>query len=219
MPKFSEIKQLTQDGNYRGDVPLDYLPKVIKGYENNYGLRMDVDFQRAHVWNDQQRSAYVEHLLTGGNGPRTIRFNCPNWNRVTRSDEPCLMVVVDGKQRLTTCLRFMNNEIPAFGYLYKEYEDRLRIAGPGLVFRINDLNNRADVLRWYLEMNEGGVAHTKAELDKVKKLLAEEELKQNVSTVVGIDVAKPGSERTAKALYDKDGKITSWHLIDPQEGA
>ena len=204
MPKFSEIKQLTRDGNYRVDVSLDYLSKAVEGYKTHYALQMDTDFQRTHVWNDEQRSAYVEHLLRGGKGPRTIRFNCPNWNRITRSRIPGPMVIVDGKQRLTACLRFMNNEIPAFGHLYKEYEDKLRIVGPSLVFRINDLDNKADVLRWYLEMNEGGVAHTKAELDKVKKLLAEEMKKP-----IAMDIAKPGAERTVEVLYDKDLNIIS----------
>ena len=171
MPKFRDIPQVTKDGTYRINVSLDWLENQIDRYVLEYNLDMDTDFQRAHVWTDVQSSDFVQHLLRGGIGSDVIRFNCPGWRS---HDITGNMVVVDGKQRLTACLRFMRNEIPAFGYLYKEYEGRLRIIGPGLVFLINDIRNRADVLRWYLEINEGGVVHTQAELNLVRELLAEE---------------------------------------------
>ena len=171
MPKFQDIRKMTRDGTYQINVSLDWLEDQINRYTQEYNLDMDADFQRAHVWTDAQSSAFIQHLLRGGIGSNTIRFNCPGWSgRILTGD----MVVVDGKQRLTACLRFMRNEIPAFGYLYREYEDRLRILGPGLVFLINDIGNRKEVLRWYLEINDGGVVHTEAELDKVRDLLAEE---------------------------------------------
>ena len=39
-------------------------------------------------------------------------------------------------------------------------------------FIINDLPTRELVLKWYLQMNEGNVAHTEEELDKVRQMLS-----------------------------------------------
>lgn len=87
------------------------------------------------------------------------------------------MVLVDGLQRLTAFIRFLNNEIPIFGTYYKDFDDRPRMSNGMLKFNVNDLQTRAEVLRWYIEMNSGGVVHSEDEINRVKKLLEQEETK------------------------------------------
>ena len=176
MPKFVDIPRYVRDGNYCVDIPLDYLEEAYRRYREDYGLDLDVDFQRAHVWTDAQATAFVEHILRGGRGSETIRFNMPGWGsgEVATAGEPTAMVCVDGKQRLTAVLRFLRDEIPAFGHLFGEYEDRPRMVVTGLKFMVNDLSSRREVLRWYLDINTGGTAHTDAELAKVRRLLEAE---------------------------------------------
>ena len=84
------------------------------------------------------------------------------------------MQLVDGLQRLTACLRFLRGEISAFGHYLAEYEDLHALGGIRLSFRVNDLKTRAEVLRWYLEINTGGVVHTEEEIAKVEALLTAE---------------------------------------------
>ena len=170
--KFRDIPQLMTDGTYRINVSLGYLKTQLREYEEEYGLDLDVDFQRAHVWTDKQRTAFVEHLLRGGIGSNSIRFNCTWWRSISKDAEP--MVCVDGKQRLTACLKFLDDKVPAFGTYFSEYEDKPGILC-GLIFRVNNLPTRADVLRWYLEINMGGTLHTEEELRKVERLLEQEE--------------------------------------------
>lgn len=81
-------------------------------------------------------------------------------------------VCVDGLQRITACLRFLNNEIPVFGHFLSEYEDSLSnlIA---LEFVINDLPTKKDVLKWYIELNTGGTVHSEEEIARVKNMLNE----------------------------------------------
>ncbi len=43
------------------------------------------------------------------------------------------------------------------------------------VFCVNDLQTRAEVLQWYLDLNEGGVVHTSEELNRVRAMLAKEQ--------------------------------------------
>jgi hypothetical protein len=115
----------------------------------------------------------VEYILKGGMSGRDIYFNCPGWMISFEGD----FVLVDGKQRLNALMLFLQNKISVFGYRLKEFEDKMTTMN-SLNFHINNLKTKREVLQWYLEMNSGGVVHTKKELDKVRNLL-EEENKRN----------------------------------------
>lgn len=64
----------------------------------------------------------------------------------------------------------MNNEIPAFGAYFNEYEDRVPMDAD-LVIHANDLKSEAEVLQWYLDLNAGGTPHTDEENQRVQKML------------------------------------------------
>jgi len=53
---------------YSCNIPLAHLKKKVEEWENEKmaPLEMNPDFQRGHVWNDEQRSKYVEYILRGG---------------------------------------------------------------------------------------------------------------------------------------------------------
>lgn len=81
----------------------------------------------------------------------------------------------DGKQRLTSVLLFLGNEVTVFGgHKFSDYTDKLRMTGPRFRMHVNNLETRAEVLQWYLELNSGGVVHTEGELNKVRDMLATE---------------------------------------------
>lgn len=167
--KFRDIKRFTGDGHYKCNVPLHSIKRTIDDYIE-MGLDLDPDFQRGHVWTDEDRVAFLEYFLRGGATGRILYFNCIGWNSFERGS----FVIVDGKQRLTSVLMFLNNEIKVFGHYYKEYEDKPSLSDDTFVFCVNELATRKEVLEWYLQMNSCGVAHTTEELDKVKKLLESE---------------------------------------------
>lgn len=173
MPKFREIPEFTQDSPYKIDQPVKSLEEFLDGYFKQ-GLDMNPDFQRGHVWTEDQQIAYVEFLLRGGKSGRDIYFNHPGWMRNWKGD----FVLVDGLQRITAFLRFLRNEIKAFGYLRKEFEDDLNFADPTFRVHINTLQTRAEVLRWYLEMNSGGTPHSQAEIDRVTAMWKAEAAKK-----------------------------------------
>jgi hypothetical protein len=103
-----------------------------------------------------------------------IYLNKPGLSRGSSTEA----VLVDGKQRIAAVLAFTDGEIPVFGkYRYADIEGFPRIdpAYAGFIFAINELKTRAEVLRWYLEMNTGGTVHTADELNRVRALLSEEE--------------------------------------------
>ena len=165
MARFKDIKKLTQDSHYRVDVPWDYLQSWIDRQKEN-GLNLHPDFQRGHVWTEDQQVAYIEHTLRGGVGSNELRFNHPGWMSNWEGE----MVIVDGLQRLTAILAFINDEIKAFGHYHKDYEDKRYLASISMSVRVNNLKTRAQVLDWYIEINDGGTPHTTEEIERVKKL-------------------------------------------------
>ena len=166
---FSEIPRFIE-GNDVVDIPLFGIQRQLDEYQKYYGLDMEPDFQRAHIWTEDQQVAFVEHVLRGGRNT-VIRWNCTGWFRNAKDAGP--VQLVDGKQRLGAVLAFMSNLVPAFGTKYEDYTGRLEIT-TGLKFMTNSLRTRAEVLQWYLEINRGNVAHTPEELTKVEILLAQE---------------------------------------------
>ena len=154
--RFKDIPQMTPFPNYVVDVSWRYLNEWLEECKE-LALDTDPDFQRAHVWTESQQRRYVEFILRGGRSCRELLFNCVGW----RDDYRGPFVLVDGKQRLTSVLKFLDNKLAIFdGHKFSDFEDKLNYMGPGFVVRINDLETRAEVLQWYIDINDGGVAHT-----------------------------------------------------------
>ena len=170
--RYSDIPKLTNCGDYAIDAGIENLVEHINEWEEELGLQLCPDFQRGHVWNEHQQIAYIEYLIRGGESGRDVYFNHPGWMSNFNGEFVC----VDGLQRITAIKRFIGCEIPAFGAYYDQYEDK-RAMRRNITIRIhvNDLKTRAEVLRWYVEMNEGGTPHTEKELDRVRRMAAEAE--------------------------------------------
>lgn len=169
MPSFRDVEPYIKNPGYTMDVPITDLEKQLNMFVTEHQLQLEPDFQRGHVWDDPKQTAFVEHILRGGKGSHQIRFNHPGWMHGWEGD----FVLVDGLQRITALLRFLRDEIPAFGHYFSEYDD---IINPllGLNFMVNDLKTREEVLQWYIEINEGGVVHSDEEIQRVKNLLVKE---------------------------------------------
>ena len=169
------ITRFKEKGNYEITVSLNYLEKAIKDYEDDYGLELNPDFQRGHVWTEKQQIAYVEFLLRGGITANTIYFNCPYFDdhKPEKYDMP--MVCVDGLQRITAIRKFIANELPVFGYYLKDFEDyTILLRRTDIRININNLKTRKDVLEWYIDFNSGGTVHSEEEINRVKELLSKE---------------------------------------------
>jgi uncharacterized protein with ParB-like and HNH nuclease domain len=170
--KFSEIPQFTRHGSWECDFSLDHFAVEIGRMTTEDGLQLNPDFQRGHVWTEAQQIGYVEFLLKGGKTARVVYLNNPNWHN--RADGYKEFVCVDGLQRITAVTRFVNNEIPAFGHLFNEFEDTPRLMQNTMRINVNDLKTRREVLQWYIDFNSGGTVHTDDEINKVRALLEAE---------------------------------------------
>jgi hypothetical protein len=174
-PDRALIPLLTPGAAWRVHVEWNYIEWWLDRQRNDVGLDLDPDFQRAHVWSERRQRRYVEYVLRGGQVSSTIHFNSPGWQRASR---PGPIVLVDGKQRLEAVRRFMADDLRIFGgWTLSDFggaQGLLRPTSSRFEMHVNDLLTRAEVLQWYLDLNEGGVAHTEDELRKVRDLLRTE---------------------------------------------
>lgn len=166
---YKDIPKLTQEGNYAVNIPLHDLLLNIDRYITQYDLQLNPDFQRGNVWTELQQIAYIEYLLRGGTAARTFYFNHAGWMNTFVGD----FVLVDGLQRITAIMRFLKNEIKVFG-CYHDGIDGLPRTSLDVVFNINNLKTRKEVLQWYIDFNTGGTVHTDEEITKVRELLIQE---------------------------------------------
>lgn len=166
---FEDIRKYTRGASYQITVMWRYLEEQLLNYARPpYPVDLDPDFQRAHVWTEAQQRRYVEFCLRGGASSRDILFNCTGWMADFRGP----FVLVDGKQRLEAVRRFMRDDLAIFdGHRISDFTGYLRDHHACFTFHINDLQTKAEVLQWYLDLNSGGVVHTNEELAKVRVLL------------------------------------------------
>lgn len=168
---FLKSVQMTRVGSYEVCVPINLMLDKIQEWVEE-GLQLQPDFQRNHVWSQDQQSKFIEYLLKGGI-TTPLYFNHPNWMGSFKGD----FVLVDGLQRLTAILKFLKNELTVFDNQYlKDFEDERFINEIYIKINVNNLKTRKEVLKWYLDINSGGVVHTEEELEKVRDLLRKENI-------------------------------------------
>jgi hypothetical protein len=158
--KLADIPQFTR-ANYSVHVEWSYLEKHFETFPE---MELDPPYQRGYVWTQEQQIAYLEYQLRGGISGSDIFWNCTTWD--TTMDTP--VELVDGKQRISAVLGFLHNKIPAFGRLFKEYEDHkhgLRAHLARFYFHIHSLTDPLEVVQWYIDMNTGGSVHTPKDLE------------------------------------------------------
>jgi len=172
MPRFRDLPQFTRWSSYHVNLPWDYLPGSLIRYVDHYGLNMNPDFQRAHVWTPTQKVRYIEYVLQGGHSGRAIWTNAPGWQAASDIGE---FVLVDGKQRIEAAMGFLNNEFAIFegqeyGGFYRDFTDKLDMMHANFEFHVNTLKTRDEVLQWYIDLNRGGTQHSEEEIDRVRAL-------------------------------------------------
>lgn len=186
--EWSDIPRFSAWGKYTTDVDWNDFEHQIQRYISEYNLNLNPDFQRGHVWSEDKRIAYVEYVLKGGKHSRHIIFNHPGWFTNFKGE----MTLVDGKQRLESTRRFLNNELSVFNGVYRK--DFTRNGKPcnrissefSFKFYINDLATRKELLQFYLDLNTGGVVHTDEEISRVKQLLLKEQRKEGLREISSI---------------------------------
>ena len=176
---YDKIPHYIRPGSYQVDLMWRSIERTLVEFAKDEGLDLDPDFQRAHVWTLAQQKAYVEFVLRGGQTGKILYFNCFGWNG-GHDGVVGPIILVDGKQRLEAVRKFIRDEFtvfddfPGLGPTLCSEVECLREIDCRFSIYINSLHTRAEVLKWYLQINEGGTPHTSEELLRVQTLYAKE---------------------------------------------
>lgn len=166
MPEYKQLPQI----HYRVNIEFEYYPELLAKWatdqaEFGYKLELNPPFQRGHVWSENQKSRFVEWMLRGGD-TRPILFNHPGWMTTFKGD----MVCIDGLQRSTAIVEFLEGTIPAFGAFVQDFTRKQLRQATDLTIGVLKLTKQ-EYLQMYLDINAGGTQHTTAELNKVREML------------------------------------------------
>lgn len=166
---YEDIKRMTAAPQYRINLSWGFLEDHFKRWEEYYNLEYDPDFQRGHVWTEEQQKKYVEYCLRGGYYGRDLMFNSFRFT----SGERHPMVLVDGLQRLTAIRKFIKNELRVFNSFTLEELDKPEVIllKEDFIINVHSLPGKQAVYKWYLELNQEGTPHTHEELLRVEKLM------------------------------------------------
>ena len=177
MDEFNEIVKPVKNPTRTFYCGLNYLETWLQSEKENckYGVDLNPEFQRGHVWTEQQQVHYLENVFRGivDEAGLTIRFNCPTWRNDIAEDSDLIdqMVCVDGLQSLNSFRKFIAGEIEVFGIAYKRLPRRILLRSINIIIKMFDFQYYKDLLQYYVDINGGGTVHTEEELERVRKLL------------------------------------------------
>jgi hypothetical protein len=152
------------------------------------GVEMEPDFQRGHVWTPAQRAAFCESFIRG-QAPALLMFNCPSYHAGLHDhsgDLPRhLMQCIDGLQRFTALTDYAADKVPVFGgKVCSDFEQSpFDVRRQRAQVRVYGLLTRAELLRFYIDLNSGGTVHSSAELARVQALLDEASAKPPIQAL------------------------------------
>ena len=168
------VRIMTERPQHRSEVSILRLAKTLDEYVAECGLQLDPGFQRPYVWDQVRQVRFIEYLLRGGDDvrARTIMLNAPNWDPRYVAGEYSAFTLVDGKQRLNAIRKFVANELIVFSD-YRCSDLLFGSMDHTISIHVNHLRSEREVLQWYLDINESGVAHSDEELNRVRGMIAQ----------------------------------------------
>ena len=86
---------------YMSQTSISSIMSDLKRDNDEGGINLDIEYQRDIVWDNDKQSFFINSLLKGIS-PNPIIFNL--------NEEEGIKDCIDGKQRLTSIKRFIENE-------------------------------------------------------------------------------------------------------------
>lgn len=146
------------------EMPFDHLLPYIERlahYECN--LVLNPDYQRGHVWTTEEQESYLLHVFSGEDSGLDIWVNTYH--------ESGDVEVVDGKQRITAVIDFLNNKIQVNGMYWSDFDETYLPDCYRFMWHRMKMKTKSEVISWYIKLNSTGKSHTDDEINMAKKLL------------------------------------------------
>jgi hypothetical protein len=109
------------------DSQFTYFKQMLEKMGEDYGgLEMNPDFKRGHVWTIDQKTKFIENVFRGviSSSGFLVQFNCPNFDHIDyKGDLPRGFQCVDGLQRITAVLEFLDGKVFPFWLNVADFDD------------------------------------------------------------------------------------------------
>lgn len=162
-------------------VGLDYLKDFLFDRPE---LELNPIFQRGNVWTQEQQIAFVENFLRRPQAVnRKIYFNDGKiFNKLTPNENNSFIakkwVCLDGLQRLTALLDFMDGKFACFDgqvtwdKIQKAPNKHEVLGDSDLEIYQLYMRTNQEVIDFYVDFNSAGTPHSEEEIERVKSLLS-----------------------------------------------
>lgn len=150
--------------------------RMLDSLSEDYGaVELNPDFQRGHVWTEEQQLRYIENTLRGvvSESGFIVQFNCPSWSKDHgRGDIKEGIQCIDGLQRITAVCRFLDGEIKPFGLDVRDLDGSRFSVKTNYHFTVQmfDYEWEYELLQHYLDFNTCGTPHDLAEIERVTEM-------------------------------------------------
>ncbi len=131
-----EDLQLAENRNIEPDEPIDFNEKrenlgktkivkqtwsILEIYQkiSSEKLKLDPDYQRNEIWDEEKKTSFIESLFMGIIIPPVYVVEIPGYDILNENSYE----VVDGKQRLSTIKKFISGEITLKSRFLEYYSD------------------------------------------------------------------------------------------------
>lgn len=174
---YNVIRPLRKSG-YSIDVHLANVEQKVESLSEEARimggvLQLNPDFQRGHVWTTEKQVSFIENFFRKIT-PNVLRFNCPTYfdEKEVKDLVAGDIVCVDGLQRLTAMRDFMSGKFKIFNSYFAEDLKNTPFDPRRSTFKVEmfDIPSKKELLRFYLDINTGGVVHSDEEILRVSKM-------------------------------------------------
>ena len=140
------------------------LDTILSRYYH-FGVNLSPSYQRDLVWNKENKEKLIEALFSGRDIGKFVF--------VSDDTSDILYEILDGKQRLTTIIEYVENKFSYKGVFYKDLSMEDRRIFKNRTVSIADIDKHfytdKDIVSIFVDLNDTGVPVSKEFLDKIKK--------------------------------------------------
>lgn len=171
--KFASIPQFAE----REEMRLQFYQTGINSLDSlvyHAGLDTQPDYQRGLVWSLEDKQKLIDSIFKGVDIGKFV-FIKRDYDRKKNVSEH-LYEVLDGKQRVTTILEYLEDRFEYNGYKFSELHPRDQAHIRSYPISVADVTNptKEQIYRYFLRLNVSGKPIDQKHLDHVSKLLHDE---------------------------------------------
>lgn len=150
---------------------LNYMQQDISSILNkvyHFGVDMNPDYQRDHVWELSDKISLIDSIMNNSDIGKFL------FNRRDYVDaETPLYEIIDGKQRVSAILEFIEDRFEYKGLKFSQMHLRDQHQIKGKVVNIAEVQNstKEQLINLFIKVNTSGRIMSKDHLDKVRKML------------------------------------------------